>query len=118
MPFVVCANYKSEIPGFLKNSTVIGEPPKKTIEDKTKKLYNKGVKEKVVWNDKNHFYQEERDEQGRKFYEVCTIYRNNNFIEKDVRKIYSHIFIIEHILENELGRLDTNWSDGEGVVLS
>lgn len=46
--FVVDVNYRPKIPGFLKNSTVIGKPPKKTIEDKTKKLYNKGVKEKVV----------------------------------------------------------------------
>jgi hypothetical protein len=49
----------------LENSTVIGKLPKKTIEDKTKKLYNKGVKENGsshgAWDDKNNPYQEKRD---------------------------------------------------------
>ncbi|WP_455485494.1 phage minor capsid protein [Gemella sp.] len=45
IPFVVGVNYKPELSGFLENSTVIWKLPKKTFEEKTKKLYNKGVKE-------------------------------------------------------------------------
>ena len=60
MPFVVGVNYKPES-GFLENSTVIWKLPKKTFEEKTKKLYNKGVKENGAihgaWNDKNKPYQ-------------------------------------------------------------
>ena len=47
IPFVVDVNYKPES-GFLENSTVIWKLPKKTFEEKTKKLYNKGVKENGV----------------------------------------------------------------------
>lgn len=45
MSFAVGVNYKLELSGSLENSTVIWKLPKKTFEEKTNKLYNKGVKE-------------------------------------------------------------------------
>ena len=110
-----------------KNPTVIGKPPTKSIEDKSKKVYNKEVKQNGAihgaWNDKNDPYQEKRDEHAKKFYEavrnrdvnieVFTISKNTNFSEEDVRKIYNHIFINEHVLENGLRRFDPSYDMAE-----
>ena len=110
-----------------KNPTIIGKYPQKEVTKKDKKVYNKDVKENGAihgaWNDKNDPYQEKRDEHARKFYdavrkrdvniEVHTISKNTNFSEQDVRKIYNHIFINEHILENGLRRFDPSYDMAE-----
>lgn len=63
--FAVGVNYKLELSEFLEKLTAIRKPPKKSIEDKTKWMYNKGVKENGAshgaWDDKNNPYQEKRD---------------------------------------------------------
>jgi hypothetical protein len=38
-----------------------------------------------------------------------TISKNTNFIGQDVRKIYNHIFVNEHSLENGLRRFDPGY---------
>jgi len=63
--FAVGVNYKLELSEFLEKLTAIRKPPKKSIEDKTKWMYNKDVKENGAshgaWDDKNNPYQEKRD---------------------------------------------------------
>ena len=66
------------------------KPPKKSIEDRNKWMYNRGVKENDAihgaWNDKNYPYRENRDERDKKIL----------------------FFINERILENRLRRFDSS----------
>ena len=64
--FAVGVNYKQDF----ENSIVIGWPSRKSIEDRNKWMYNRGVKENDaihgVWNDRNYPYWGKRDEHVKK----------------------------------------------------
>lgn len=61
----VGVNYKLELSEFLEKLTAIRKLPKNAIEDKTKWMYNRGVKKNGVihgaCNDENNPYQEKLD---------------------------------------------------------
>lgn len=110
-----------------KNPIVKVKPPKKSIEDKLKKVYNKGMKIKGAiygaWNDKNDPYQINRDKHAVMFYEavrkrdkvleINVISKNTGFSKVDIEKIYNHIFITEHNLSGKMQRFTPDYNMAE-----
>ena len=110
-----------------KNPIVKVKPPKKSIEDKLKKVYNKGMKIKGAiygaWNDKNDPYQINRDKHAVMFYEavrkrdkvleINVISKNTGFSKVDIEKIYNHVFITEHNLNGKMQRFAPDYNMAE-----
>lgn len=72
-----------------------------------------------AYNDDNDPYQEKRDLHAEMYYEsvrnrdkyleIKTIARNTGFKEKDIEKVYSHVFVNKYKLEGGLKRFDPDY---------
>ena len=101
--------------------------PKKSIEDKLKKVYNKDTEIKGAiygaWNDKNDPYQIKWDKHAAIFYkavrkrdkvlEINAISKNTGFSKVDIEKIYNHVFITEHNLNGKMQRFAPDYNMSE-----
>ncbi|MCQ8263849.1 minor capsid protein [Streptococcus suis] len=97
------------------------------VENSAQKLYNQGMKNSGAvygaWNDKNDEYGIEREKHAKMYYEqvrnrnretqVVRVAKNSSFSVSDVEKIFDHIFINEHDLEEGRKRFDPNYDMAE-----
>lgn len=100
---------------------------KVSVEKTNKKSYNRSMKSSGAvhgaWNDKNDEYGMERERHAKMYYEqvrnrnremqIAQVAKNSHFGISDVEKIFDHIFINEHDLEEGRKRFDPNYDMAE-----
>lgn len=98
-----------------------------SVDERQKERYNRVMKYSGAvygaWNDDNDEYYTERGRHAKMYYEqvrnrnkemqVNRVARNSGFLPSDVEKIYNHIFINEHDLEQGRQRFDPNYDMAE-----
>ncbi|TWT16447.1 minor capsid protein [Streptococcus sp. sy010] len=100
---------------------------RKTLEKDREKVYNQNMTSSGAiygaWNDKNDPYNKERDRHAQMYYEqvrnrdkvkeITRVAHNSNFSISDIDKIYNHVFIKEHDLDEGRKRFDANYDMAE-----
>ncbi|HEM5037202.1 TPA: hypothetical protein U1250_000765 [Streptococcus suis] len=98
-----------------------------SVDEQQQKRYNRIMKSSGAvygaWNDKNDEYGIEREKHAKMYYEqvrnrnremeVVRVAKNSSFSVSDVEKIFDHIFINEHDLEEGRKRFDPNYDMAE-----
>ncbi|WP_449458427.1 hypothetical protein [Streptococcus suis] len=98
-----------------------------SVDEQQQKRYNRIMKSSGAvygaWNDKNDEYGIEREKHAEMYYEqvrnrnremqVVRVAKNSSFSVSDVEKIFDHIFINEHDLEEGRKRFDPNYDMAE-----
>lgn len=98
-----------------------------SVDEQERKRYNRLMKSSGAvygaWNDKNDPYNQERDRHATMYYEairnrdkqaeIDRVARNSGFVSSDIEKIYNHIFIQKHELDEGYKRFDPNYDMAE-----
>ncbi|HFI0113187.1 TPA: hypothetical protein ACGO7C_000279 [Streptococcus suis] len=98
-----------------------------SVDEQQQRRYNRIMKSSGAiygaWNDKNDEYGIEREKHAKMYYEqvrnrnremqVVRVAKNSSFSVSDVEKIFDHIFINEHDLEEGRKRFDPNYDMAE-----
>ncbi|AZR96795.1 hypothetical protein A7J10_02625 [Streptococcus suis] len=98
-----------------------------SVDEQQQKRYNRIMQSSGAvygaWNDKNDEYGIEREKHAKMYYEqvrnrnremqVVRVAKNSSFSVSDVEKIFDHIFINEHDLEEGRKRFDPNYDMAE-----